>query len=257
MQQMVRFLRGDLLIERVQDRVGLRRFDERAAIRFIEALGARLLLRRQSARLARAADAAGRAGHNLDEIKVFFTGFHLCNQLPCVFKNVGNADAHRLVPNGQLRRADAVRTADAGVGDFLERIAGLAFHHATDDRLGDTAGCAEDDTGTGAETKWHIGRLIGQFIEADARFLDHVDELLHRQDEVDVRLAVVLKFLAPGLHLLDRAGHDGDVIELLAGLIRLRTQQLVNIGNGPPSSIRRRNSAVSSMTVISAANVVS
>ena len=43
MQQMVRFLRGDLLIERVQDRVGLRRFDERAAIRFIEALGARLL----------------------------------------------------------------------------------------------------------------------------------------------------------------------------------------------------------------------
>lgn len=115
MQQMVRFLRGDLLIERVQDRVGLRRFDERAAIRFIEALGARLLLRRQSARLTRAADAAGRAGHNLDEIKVFFTGFHLCNQLPCVFKTVDNADAHRLVPNGQLRRADAVRTAQAGM----------------------------------------------------------------------------------------------------------------------------------------------
>ena len=66
MQQMVRFLRGDLLIERIQDRVGLRRFDERAAIRFIEALGARLLLRHQSARLARAADTAGRAGHNLD-----------------------------------------------------------------------------------------------------------------------------------------------------------------------------------------------
>ena len=49
MQQMMRFLGRDLLIERIQDRVGLRRFDERAAVRLIEALGARLLLRRQFA----------------------------------------------------------------------------------------------------------------------------------------------------------------------------------------------------------------
>ena len=74
MQQMVRFLRGDLLIERVQDQVGLRRFDERAAIRFIEALGARLLLRRQSARLTRAADAAVCTRHNLDQIEMLFSG---------------------------------------------------------------------------------------------------------------------------------------------------------------------------------------
>ena len=32
MQQMVRFLRGDLLIERIQDRVVLRRFDKRLAV---------------------------------------------------------------------------------------------------------------------------------------------------------------------------------------------------------------------------------
>ena len=37
MQQMMRFLGRDLLIERIQDRVGLRRFDERAAVRLIEA----------------------------------------------------------------------------------------------------------------------------------------------------------------------------------------------------------------------------
>ena len=80
-----------------------------------------------------------------------------------------DADADDLFSDGQFNCADALHTADAGVGDFLERIAGLAFHHATDDRLGDTAGCAEDDTGTGAETKWHIGRLIGQFIEAGIR----------------------------------------------------------------------------------------
>ena len=130
MQQMVRFLRGDLLIERVQDRVVLRRFDKRLAVCFIKTFGACIFLLLAADVLARAADAAGRAGHNLDEIKAFFTGFHLCNQLPCVFKTVDNADAHRLVPNGQRRRADAFHTADAGVGDFLERIAGLAFHHA-------------------------------------------------------------------------------------------------------------------------------
>ena len=256
MQQMMRFLGRDLLIERIQDRVVLRRFDKRLAVCFIKTFGACIFLLLAADGLAHAADTAGRAGHNLDEIKVFFTGFHLCNQLPCVFKTVDNADADDLFSDGQFNCADAFHTADAGVGDFLERIAGLTFHHATDDRLGDTAGGAEDDARAGTKTERHIGCLIGQFIEADARFLDHADELLHRQDEVDVRLAVVLKFLAPGLHLLDRAGHDGDVIELLAGLIRLRTQQLVNIGNGPPSSIRRRNSAVSSMTVISAANVV-
>ena len=130
MQQMVRFLRGDLLIERVQDRVGLRRFDERAAIRFIEALGARLLLRRQSARLIRAADAAVCTRHNLDQIEMLFSGLHLRDQPLRVGQTMDDADAHRLVPNGQLRRADAFHTADAGVGDFLERIAGLAFHHA-------------------------------------------------------------------------------------------------------------------------------
>ena len=112
-----------------------------------------------------------------------------------------------------------------GIGDFLERIAGLAFHHATDDRLGDTAGCAEDDTGTGAETKWHIGRLIGQFIEADARFLDHADELLRGEHQIDVRLTVVREFAAAGLHLLCRAGHDGNVIELLIALFLLRAQK--------------------------------
>ena len=106
MQQMVRFLRGDLLIERVQDRVGLRRFDERAAIRFIEALGARLLLRRQSARLTRAADAAVCTRHNLDQIEMLFSGLHLRDQPLRVGQTMDAADAPRLVPNGQLRRAD-------------------------------------------------------------------------------------------------------------------------------------------------------
>lgn len=225
MQQLVRLLRRQLLIERLENRVVLRRFDKRLAVCFIKTFGACIFLLLAADGLARAADTAGRAGHNLDEIKVFFTGFHLCNQLPCVFKTVDNADTDGLFSDGQFNCADAFHTTDAGVGDFLERIAGPAFHHATDDRLGDTAGGAEDDTGTGTETKWHIRRLIGQFIEADARFLDHADELLRGEHQIDVGLTVVREFAAAGLHLLCRAGHDGNVIELLIALFLLRAQK--------------------------------
>ena len=130
MQQMVRFLRGDLLIERIQDRVVLRRFDKRLAVCFIKTFGACIFLLLAADGLTRAADAAGRAGHNLDEIKVFFTGLHLRDQPLRVGQTMDDADAHRLVPNGQLRRADAVRTAQAGMGDGLQGVLRFALHHA-------------------------------------------------------------------------------------------------------------------------------
>ena len=97
MQQMVRFLRGDLLIERIQDRVVLRRFDKRLAVCFIKTFGACIFLLLAADGLTRAADAAVCTRHNLDQIEMLFSGFHLCNQ-PLRVGQTDDADAHRLAP---------------------------------------------------------------------------------------------------------------------------------------------------------------
>ena len=62
-QQLVRLLRRQLLIERLENRVVLRRFDKRLAVCFIKTFGACIFLLPAADGLARAADTAGRAGH--------------------------------------------------------------------------------------------------------------------------------------------------------------------------------------------------
>lgn len=64
-QQLVRLLRRQLLIERLENRVVLRRFDKRLAVCFIKTFGACIFLLLAADGLARAADTAGRAGQML------------------------------------------------------------------------------------------------------------------------------------------------------------------------------------------------
>ena len=199
----------------------LRGLDERLAVCFIQSLGSGVFLLASADGLTRAADTAGCTGHDFDEIKVFFSGFHLRNERSRILETVYNTDTDGLFADGQLDRADALHAANAGVGDFLQSIAGLALHNAADDSLCHAAGCAEDHTCTGAKTEGHIGRFVGQLIEADTGFLDHADELLRGENEVNIGLVAVLELFSGRFHLLGRAGHDGDVIELLAAFFFL------------------------------------
>ena len=68
-QQLVRLLRQQLLIERLENRVVLRRFDKRLAVCFIQTLGSGVFLLASADGLTRAADTAGCTGHDFDEIK--------------------------------------------------------------------------------------------------------------------------------------------------------------------------------------------
>lgn len=174
-QQVVGLFLGELFVERIEDRVRLRGLDERAAVGFVQTLGAGVLLRGQSARLARAADAAAGAGHDLDEVKMLLSGFHLCDQAFGVGKAVDHADADGLIADVQLRSADRAAAAQAGMGDGLQRVSRFIRHDATRHCFRDTAGRAEDDACAGAETERHVGRFTGQIIEADTGLLDQLD----------------------------------------------------------------------------------
>ena len=69
----------------------------------------------------------------------------------------------------------------------------------TSSRPRHAAGGAEDLGRAAAHAERQVGRLLFEHLEADAGFLDHLDDLLRGQHEVDVRYAVTAEFLASGL----------------------------------------------------------
>ena len=90
------------------------------------------------------------------------------------------------------------------------------------DRFSHTAARAVNDRRTGAEAERQVGGLKLQLAELDARLLHHVDHLARGEHKVDIGSTVVDELGARGLHLLRRAGHDGDVIGRAAvgGILR-------------------------------------
>ena len=172
-------------------------------------------------RLTRAADAAGAAGHDLDEVKVFASGLDFVDELLGVEKAVAHRDADRPLADEHACHAHAFHAAKTGVFDGHRRVFRFVRAAAARDRFRHAAGSAEDDAGAGRDAERHVHGLVLQIGEIDAAFLDHVDKLDRREHGVHVGLAVVGELLALRLALLRGAGHDGDVVYLAAVAVLL------------------------------------
>ena len=96
--------------------------------------------------------------------------------------------------------------------DGAQGILALVGGAAADDCLSHAAARAEDLRRAGAHAVGQVGGFLLQHLEADAGLLHHLHDLLRGEHKVDVGDAVgVAELLAPRLHLLGGAGHDGDV----------------------------------------------
>ena len=186
--------------------------DEGSAVRLVEALRPLLLHRDQSVGLARTADAAGLAGHDLHQVEVLPARLDIVQQLLGIHQAVDHGDPQGPVPHRQRHGPDGLAAPDAGELDGLEGVLGLVLHHPPGHGLRHAAGGAEDGGRAGAHAEGQVRGLPLQLREADAGLLDHVDDLLGGQHQIHVRFSVMLELRPLGLHLLGGAGHDGDVI---------------------------------------------
>ena len=135
----------------------------------------------------------------------------MIEQLCRVGKAVGQGDAHVAPVNGDGHKADGLRAAKTAVLEHAQDVFALVGQATAEHRLRHAAGGAEDLGRAAAHAERQVGRLLFEHLEADAGFLDHLDDLLRGQHKVDVRYAVAAEFLASGLHFLGCAGHDGDM----------------------------------------------
>ena len=172
-------------------------------------------------RLARAADAAGAAGHNFDKVKVFASGLDLVDELLGVEKTVAHRNADRPLADEHARHTHAFHAAKTGIFNGHRRVFRFVRAAAARDRFRHAAGRAEDDAGAGRDAERHVHRFVFQIGEVDAAFLYHVDEFDRREHGVHVGLAVVGELLALRLALLRGAGHDGNVVDLAAVAVLL------------------------------------
>ena len=148
-QQLVGAALHELVVDVVQSRVLLRDLELEAVVFLEDGLEALCLARIGCGRLTAAADAAVRAGHDLDEVEELFPALDLGDELIGIAETVRNRNAERGVAGGDFEGLDALETADAALGDGLDRAGARVAEDAADDGFGDAAGDAEDDARAG------------------------------------------------------------------------------------------------------------
>ncbi|MPM96722.1 hypothetical protein SDC9_143887 [bioreactor metagenome] len=204
------------LIKPLHNGIALGALDKGSAVRFIEAVGSLFLDVLQSVRLSGAADTACLAGHDLHQVEVCGAILNPLQQLLCVDKSVNNGNLQLPVAHGQRYGADRFRASQPGKRQRLLRVFGFILQAASRNRFGHAAGRSENSSCTCTDPEGQIRGLTFDFRKANAGFVDHIDELLSRQNQVHIRLSVVLEFFALSFHFFCRAGHDGNVVDLPA-----------------------------------------
>ena len=215
MEQIVGTALEELIIDVSESRVLLRDLEFALFILFEDSLDTLFLAGVAGRRLSAAADAAVRAGHDFDEVKVLFSALDLRDQLVGIAEAVGHCDAKGKITGGNLECLDAVQTTDAALGNRLEGIGRGIVQHTADDGFRHTTSDAEDDAGTGVITERIIRLGIRQICKVDTGGLDEAAQLVRREDEVDQALAVLLELGTLCLELLGGAGHDGYGVDIL------------------------------------------
>ena len=157
-QQFVNLALDDVVIDAGHERILLGAADAQLAIGLVQALAALLLILNGGKGLTAAADAAARAGHDLDEIKMLAV-LHALDDLLGIAQAAGHGDVQHGLAIGNLQLADALAAALSGLLDHIKRRAGLGGGHAAQHGLGHAAGHAEDHACAGNGRKGHIHRF--------------------------------------------------------------------------------------------------
>ena len=215
MQQLVRTALHELVIDILHGGVLLRNLQLARLVRLEDGLAALRLAGVRCGRLAAAADAAVRAGHDLNEVEVLLAAFDLRDQLVGVAETVRHGDAKLEIARRNLEGLDAVESAHAALGDGLERIGRSVVQHVANDRLRDAARDAEDDARAGVIAQRIVRLGVRQVRKVDAGRLNHANQLVCGEHEIDQALAVLLQLGTLCLEFLGGAGHDGDGVDVL------------------------------------------
>jgi len=194
------------------DGIALGAFEHCRVVGLVQTVAALFLRGLEPVGLSRAADAAALTGHDLDKMVERLALVNSFEQLSCVGKTVDHRELQLGIPDGDRRLLDRRVAAQAENADLAQGVLAFIRQAVTNHRLSHAAGRAVDDRCAGAETERQAGRFQLQLIELDARLLHHVNDLVRGEHQIDVGAAVVNEFRARGLHLLRRAGHDGDVV---------------------------------------------
>ncbi|KAF5031127.1 hypothetical protein DSECCO2_630940 [anaerobic digester metagenome] len=124
--------------------------------------------------LARAANAAPAASHNLDKVVKYLSRFYFLKQQLGVFKPMHDRNFQFAIAQLDGGLLDGfIHATHAGIFDFAQGVDALFTRDATDNRLGDAASCAENNACTTAHTKWHIGGLVVNLVKTYAHLFNH------------------------------------------------------------------------------------
>ena len=145
----------------------------------------------------------------------FLAGFYLCDELISIAETVCNGYPERCIAGSDLKCLDALKTANAALGDLCQGFVGHITENMANNSLGNTAGDAENDACSGVGSKGSIGLRIGYFCKVNAGFLYHAHKLLGSEHEVNKPFAVLDKLGAGSLCLFSRARHNCDGNDLL------------------------------------------
>lgn len=190
--------------------------------------------------LAGAADAAARAGHDLDEVvAVGVAVAHLFHELAGIRETVADGDLHGQAVEVDGGLADAVAEDAAALLEvnLREGLAGVHLVGGTEGSLHNAAGSAEDDGGTSGLAERAIEVLLRHAVEVNVALFEHVGELTGGEAEVDILVGAVAELRTGALALLGQAGHDGHADDILALHADLRGE--VVLGDGAEHALGR------------------
>ena len=204
------FPAGTYLFQRIQS---IERFDAGAF--------GRDFLRQFRPRLATAADAAARAGHDFDESvflpRMFF--FHEVDEAPGIGQTADGDDADDIVIQGQCRLFDAFQATDFFKVQkfFVSRFARLQIDQGPQSRFHDAAAVAKNRTAAGRLAKDGVIIRILQAVEVDLGVFDPFRQFTSRNAVVriaDFRLLPIaagsIPFRPGNFSFLRRTRRDAD-----------------------------------------------
>ncbi len=189
-------------------------------------------------RLARAADAAARAGHHFHDMVVEFPFAQLVHQDTGIAERVGHTDLEREAGQVDSRFLDALETADFGEFQFLEHLARIDFIDRTESRFHHAARRAKDGAGTGGLAQRRVEITVRELGKADVGPLDETCQFAGGDGIVHIGIVAVHgELFALAFVFLGQARHDRDDHHLLGIDAPLFTPP--GLGNGAEHLGRR------------------
>lgn len=142
--------------------------------------------------LSAAIDASIGAGHDLDDVVLFFARADVFADFFRIGKSVNLAQIERDSGDGKGGFADTFASAHVVEFEIASFLTGEFFCRVSENRFGNAACDAEDDAASGFETERIVALNVGEIVERfNASFADHGAQFDRRHAEIDVANAIV------------------------------------------------------------------